>query len=108
MVGGVREQAIFWRKWETLNWHPDSFCRKWNTLNWQPDDSHRKLNILNWQPDSFLTADKSKIICASHGAIYDIASGECVAGPCRGKKLNSIKCGVHEGLITVFIPINVL
>jgi len=63
---------------------------------------------LNWQPDSFLTADKSKIICASHGAIYDIASGECVAGPCRGKKLNSIKCGVHEGLITVFIPINVL
>jgi nitrite reductase/ring-hydroxylating ferredoxin subunit len=28
---------------------------------------------LNWREDSFLTGDGRQIICASHGAIYDIS-----------------------------------
>jgi nitrite reductase/ring-hydroxylating ferredoxin subunit len=40
---------------------------------------------LNWRPDSFLTPDKDRIICASHGAMYDIDTGECAGGPCRGR-----------------------
>ena len=31
---------------------------------------------LNWKPDSFLTKDASHIICASHGALYDINTGD--------------------------------
>jgi len=46
---------------------------------------------LNWKPDSFLTRDGSRIICASHGALYEIRSGECVAGPCPGKLLRKVE-----------------
>ncbi len=56
---------------------------------------------LNWKPNSFLTKEKSQIICMSHGAVYDIASGECVAGPCPGKFLRTVDCEVRDG--TVFV-----
>lgn len=59
---------------------------------------------LNWKPDSFLTRDESRIICASHGALYDIASGECVAGPCRGKLLHRVSCEIRDGLVVVRGP----
>lgn len=45
---------------------------------------------LNWRPDQFLTADHSLILCGSHGALFDIATGECVAGPCAGRGLKRI------------------
>ena len=59
---------------------------------------------LNWQPDSFLTKDDSAIICASHGALYDIASGECFAGPCKGRALRRVDVDVREGVIYVTGP----
>ena len=54
---------------------------------------------LNWKPDSFLTLDGSQIICASHGALYDIHSGECVAGPCPGKLLRKVELDITDGVI---------
>lgn len=59
---------------------------------------------LNFKPDSFLTRDQSKIICASHGAIYEIESGLCVAGPCPGKSLRPVSVDVIDGLIVVEGP----
>jgi nitrite reductase/ring-hydroxylating ferredoxin subunit len=45
---------------------------------------------LEWQPDEFLDASGSLIQCATHGALFLIESGECVAGPCAGQSLNAI------------------
>lgn len=59
---------------------------------------------LNWAPDAFLTKDRSQIICASHGAVYEIESGECVAGPCRGKALRRVDCEVRNGTVFVCGP----
>lgn len=59
---------------------------------------------LNYKPDSFLTKDGSRIICASHGAIYEIESGICVAGPCPGKRLRAIAAAVRNGQIFVRGP----
>ena len=59
---------------------------------------------LNWQPDSFLTDDGKNIICASHGAIYDIRSGECIAGPCPGMKLKAVDVDVRDGDVVVTGP----
>jgi len=61
---------------------------------------------LNWSPHSFLTKDGSQIICASHGALYDIPSGECVAGPCPGKKLRSVAAEIRGGSIVVSGPVS--
>lgn len=48
---------------------------------------------LEWQPDEFLDASASLIQCATHGALFLIENGECVAGPCEGKSLRAIDCG---------------
>lgn len=47
---------------------------------------------LEWQPDEFLDTSASLIQCATHGALFLIESGECVAGPCEGKSLRAIDC----------------
>ena len=54
---------------------------------------------LNYKPDSFLTKDGSQIICASHGALYDIESGLCTAGPCRGKELRKVEIEIRDRII---------
>ena len=54
---------------------------------------------LNWMPDAFLTKDRSAIICASHGAMYEIDTGFCFAGPCKGKSLRKVKVDVRDGVI---------
>lgn len=59
---------------------------------------------LNWSPDRFLTKDKSAIICSSHGAIYDIESGQCVAGPGAGGTLRKIFAEVRDGVVYVRGP----
>lgn len=59
---------------------------------------------LNYKPDSFLTRDGSRIICASHGALYEIDTGLCVAGPCPGKKLRPVPVEVIDGMIVVEGP----
>ena len=61
---------------------------------------------LNWKPDSFLTPDGSQIICASHGAVYEIKSGVCVAGPCPGKKLRALDVEIRDGVVVVRVPGN--
>lgn len=42
---------------------------------------------LEWVPDQFLDQSGSLIQCATHGALFLIESGECVAGPCAGEAL---------------------
>ena len=59
---------------------------------------------LNWVPDSFLTRDKAAIICASHGALYEIETGECIAGPCPGAKLKRVEVRVENGEVVVRGP----
>lgn len=39
---------------------------------------------LDWQPGRFFDDDGVYLICSVHGALYDPASGRCIAGPCRG------------------------
>lgn len=59
---------------------------------------------LNWLPDSFLTKDKKNIVCSSHGAMYAVESGLCVAGPCQGRKLSPVDVEVRDGQVVVRGP----
>ena len=59
---------------------------------------------LNFKPDSFLTRDSALIICASHGALYEIETGVCVSGPCPGKSLRAVRTEIIDGDIVVYGP----
>lgn len=46
---------------------------------------------LNWVPDDFLDADAELIQCKSHGALFRLEDGHCVAGPCVGQSLQKVE-----------------
>ncbi|MDN3640856.1 Rieske (2Fe-2S) protein [Simiduia curdlanivorans] len=56
---------------------------------------------LQWQEDKFLDFDGEMIQCSTHGALFLMHSGECVAGPCRGKSLEAISCTVINQQVCV-------
>jgi nitrite reductase/ring-hydroxylating ferredoxin subunit len=39
---------------------------------------------LDWQPGQVFDATGRWLLCATHGAAYEPASGQCSGGPCRG------------------------
>ena len=41
--------------------------------------------LADWTPDQFLNADGGYIICAVHGALFEIHSGRCIHGPCANQ-----------------------
>lgn len=59
---------------------------------------------LDWQPHRFLTPDGGHIICASHGAMFELDTGVCVAGPCPGKLLYRLPVEVEQGHVVVTVP----
>ncbi len=62
---------------------------------------------LNLRPHEFLTPDRGLILCNSHGAIFELATGYCVAGPCAGAHLRRVPIEVRSGyvLLAAGVPI---
>ncbi len=54
---------------------------------------------LNLRPHEFLTPDRSLVVCNSHGALFEIGTGLCVAGPCAGASLRAIPIEVRAGYV---------
>jgi len=54
---------------------------------------------LNLRPDAFLAPDRSLILCSSHGALFEVATGYCVGGPCVGKSLRRVPVRIEAGLV---------
>ena len=54
---------------------------------------------LDLVPGRFLTADGALILCSSHGALFEKASGYCVAGPCAGKQLTPVPLKIDSGFV---------
>ena len=49
---------------------------------------------LDWQPDDFMSEDACHIMCHTHGALFEIEDGFCIAGPCAGDQLKPVKVEV--------------
>lgn len=45
---------------------------------------------LPWRKDIYLDKPGNNIICAAHGARFDIDTGLCTLGPCLGQSLTKI------------------
>ena len=54
---------------------------------------------LDLLPHRFLTPDRTLIVCASHGALFERNLGQCVAGPCAGQSLRAIPLQIVDGLV---------
>ncbi|NQV54762.1 MAG: Rieske (2Fe-2S) protein [Rhodospirillales bacterium] len=72
------------------------------------DDVHVYINScphigtpLNFLPDRFLTMDGKHINCSTHGALFTIEDGMCIAGPCKGRPLRQIPSHVEGGEVFI-------
>lgn len=54
---------------------------------------------LNYAPDQFLFTDEGRLVCAHHGACFDIENGKCVSGPCPGAALTPVELEIRDGSI---------
>lgn len=56
---------------------------------------------LEWLENQFLDADGALIQCSTHGALFQIENGHCLAGPCRGKYLQKVPFTILNDQIMV-------
>ena len=57
---------------------------------------HRR-TPLNWTPDRFLDEERRHVVCATHGALFRVEDGRCLAGPCQGDALEVVAVEVRDG-----------
>ncbi|HEV8694648.1 MAG TPA: Rieske 2Fe-2S domain-containing protein [Lysobacter sp.] len=86
-IDGDAESLILYRDGDVV--------RAW--LNICPHAGRR----LDWAPGQFLKSKEGLLVCAAHGASFELGQGECVAGPCRGAALRAIGVEVRDGQIFI-------
>jgi nitrite reductase/ring-hydroxylating ferredoxin subunit len=58
-----------------------------------------------WKTDAYLNGERTHLTCHSHGALFEIETGECVLGPCLGQRLTAVAISVsEEGGVFVMLP----
>lgn len=84
---------------ESLILHRDGdSVRAW--LNICPHAGRR----LDWAPGQFLKSREGHLVCAVHGATFELSGGVCVAGPCRGESLRPVAVAVRDGDVILQTP----
>lgn len=59
---------------------------------------------LDFMRDQFLSEDRQHLMCYTHGALYEPATGLCIAGPCKGELLYRLPVRVDGGEVLVGCP----
>ena len=54
---------------------------------------------LDWQPGEFFEESGLYLVCSTHGALFEPATGFCVAGPCRGASLERLQVREQGGQV---------
>jgi len=59
---------------------------------------------LDLKDGNFFTFDKAHLQCHMHGAMYEIETGFCVAGPCQGARLDALELKEDENNLLITVP----
>lgn len=53
-------------------------------------------STLPFKTGQYLDREARYIVCSGHGALFEIATGLCVRGPCLGQKLNVLELEIDQ------------
>jgi nitrite reductase/ring-hydroxylating ferredoxin subunit len=56
---------------------------------------------LDWERNQFLDSNGLRLICGKHGSLFEIGTGACVEGPCKGASLTPVALAVLDDDICV-------
>ena len=59
---------------------------------------------LEMEPDRYFDLTGSYVLCTLHGAHFEPATGTCVMGPCKGRKLTPYPIRIHNGKVIAEAP----
>ncbi len=59
---------------------------------------------LDWVNNQFFSSDQRYLMCATHGAVFQPPTGECIWGPCVGLSLQSVPVVIEQGRIYARLP----
>lgn len=59
---------------------------------------------LDLNDSKFFTHDKQHLQCHMHGAMYEVETGYCVAGPCQGSRLRALEFKDDGAKLLVRVP----
>jgi nitrite reductase/ring-hydroxylating ferredoxin subunit len=54
---------------------------------------------LDWQEGVFFESGGRDLMCSTHGALYDTATGRCLGGPCNGTPLVKLRIEERDGMV---------
>lgn len=57
---------------------------------------HYGQTSLPWKKDEYLASSGDTIVCAAHGAHFEIDTGYCISGPCKGDKLIPVALHIND------------
>ncbi len=57
------------------------------------------LGPLDWSPNQFLDIENKYIMCANHGALFEIDTGLCIYGPCKKQSLTAVPFTIDDDAI---------
>lgn len=57
---------------------------------------------LNVGSGDFFSRDRAFLRCSRHGALFEIDSGACIEGPCRGTALEIVPVAIVDGDVCLF------
>jgi nitrite reductase/ring-hydroxylating ferredoxin subunit len=60
-------------------------------VGWRDACPHHGGTPMAWRKDEYLNAARDRIVCAAHGAQFDIVTGICTLGPCLGQRLQPVE-----------------
>lgn len=58
---------------------------------------------LDWLPGKVFDDSGLYLVCATHGAIFEVDSGKCVGGPCHGASLVKVAIRVVNDVVTLAV-----
>ena len=98
--GLVEVEAVVEGEPESLILHRDDAgaVRAWRNIC--PHAGRR----LDWAPGQFLRAKDGSLVCAVHGASFELEAGSCIAGPCRGDRLRAVAVHCVDGEVRLGAP----
>ena len=59
---------------------------------------------LDWVNNQFFSSDGRYLMCATHGAVFQPPTGECIWGPCVGLSLQTLPIEISDGQIYAKLP----
>jgi nitrite reductase/ring-hydroxylating ferredoxin subunit len=52
---------------------------------------------LDWERNQFLDPNGLRLMCGKHGAMFELGTGICTDGPCKGRMLQPVALAVIDG-----------